>query len=211
MWLQVGKRYWTASLPDRCGAAEPHAARLARRGKRGDTAAMANGITPCDLPPGALLARYSEDRGPTYVDCFEVLAGGDHALGDYVAAFYTSWLFRLERWVLKTLAGWPSTDADVDALAAGTAAAFAAWRVEERRKDQLLLCDRTGRTRSWLMAKPVDGGGTRLWFGSAVLPRRAGDRSLGPLVTGPVPFHRLYSRALLRCAHRALQARPGTR
>jgi hypothetical protein len=125
-----------------------------------------------------------------------------------VTAFYTTWLFRLERWILRLAVARPSTDEQARQLARGERAAFAAWSVEARATDQLLMCDFTGRTRSWLMVAPAAGAsGTRLYFGSVVIPVRdpnTGETGLGP-VHGPlIGFHKIYSRMLLRAAARRL-------
>ena len=51
---------------------------------------------------------------------------------------------------------------------------FAAWHVENRSENEILMCDFRGRTRSWLMVAPVStvsDARTRLYFGSAVVPR----------------------------------------
>lgn len=94
------------------------------------------------------------------------------------------------------------------ALARGERDTFAAWRVEGRAPGELLLCDFTGRTRSWLMVVAPTGGAspTRLCFGSAVVPRRdgAGRARMGSLFTALLGFHKLYSRALLYAARRRL-------
>jgi hypothetical protein len=125
-----------------------------------------------------------------------------------VAAFYTTWLFRLERWILRLAVARPSTDEEAHQLARGEREAFAAWSVEARAPGQLLMCDFTGRTRSWLMVAPIAGTtGTRLCFGSVVVPVRdpkTGEMGLGP-VHGPlIGFHQLYSRLLLGAAARRL-------
>ncbi len=151
------------------------------------------------LPERALLARYL-DTG-AYTDCYSLSLECAVSQAEYVEAFYTSWIFKLERIILKWLAAKPSTDAEAKLLAAGTIHAFAAWTVEDRSPDQLLMCDFQGNTRSWFMTEPVgrEGGrATRLYFGSAVVPvHRAPFRAL-------LGFHKLYSRVLLRAAARRL-------
>ena len=107
--------------------------------------------------------------------------------------------------ILRLVVGKPSSDAQVLQLAAGAINTFAAWTVEARDDQQLLLSDYRGRTRSWLMAVPVAGTPatrTRLYFGSAVVPLRASDGSqhMGWLFHALLGFHRLYSRLLLRGA-----------
>lgn len=161
-------------------------------------------ITPQDLPAHALLARYSGEGG--YADCYTTTVPGQVSHAAFVEAFYTTRLFKLERWLLARL-GYASTDEHARQLAAGQRERFAAWTVEGRAPDQLLLCDAVGGTRSWLMVAPAEGGGTRLHFGSAVVPRQTarGQRPrMGFLFHALLGFHRWYSRALLRAACRKL-------
>ena len=124
----------------------------------------------------------------------------------YVAAFYTTWLFKLERWILQ-LVSKPSSDVEATRLARGEIERFAAWSVEGRAEDQMLLCDYTGRTRSWLSVRDASEGGaprTRLYFGSAVVPR-AGEARLGFPFDLLLDFHKAYSVALLRAARARLK------
>lgn len=163
-------------------------------------------IKASPLPDGALLARYQRDGAHT--DCYatEVAFAVGHA--DYVAAFYTTPLFKLERLILKWAVSRPSTDIQAAQLAAGSLDEFAAWRVEDRAPDQLLLTDLYGRTRSWLMVAPLADGGTRLYFGSAVVPRvdaRSGKAGLGFGFRALLGFHKLYSLALLAAARARLR------
>jgi hypothetical protein len=126
---------------------------------------------------------------------------------EYVEAFYTTSVFKLERAILGTVVSRPSTDAEARQLANGERATFAAWTEEARSPDQLLLADFSGRTRSWLMVVPSAAGGTLLYFGSAVVPMRnraSGRASLGPLFGTLLGFHKLYSRALLLSARSRL-------
>jgi hypothetical protein len=125
-----------------------------------------------------------------------------------VAAFYTTWLFRLERWILRLAVARPSTDEEAHELARGERDSFAAWSVETRAPDQLLLRDFTGRTLSWFMVAAIEGlPGTRLYFGSVVVPVRnpkTGETGLGPVHCLLLGFHKLYSRLLLGAAARRL-------
>jgi hypothetical protein len=163
------------------------------------------------VPQQALLQNLA--RAGAYVDCYEadITRAVTHA--EFVEAFYTTWLFRLERWILARFCAKPSSDADAALLADARADAFAAWTVEARAPDQVLLCDFTGRTRSWLMTVPTlagDVAGTQLLFGSAVVPARGtdGDRAgLGLIFAALLGFHKLYSRALLAAARARLQRR----
>ena len=168
-------------------------------------------IHSCELPADALLNRYS---GPgAFVDCYvaEIARAISHA--EFVEAFYTTAVFKLERLILRLLVSRPSTDAEAQQLAQRKRDSFAAWSVEARATNQLLLSDFTGRTKSWLMvAAPQNAGspGTRLFFGSAVVPAHsagAGRTSLGFVFTALLGFHKLYSRILLRSAVSRLSRR----
>lgn len=162
-------------------------------------------IQPLPLPPEALLARYAQSGA--YTDCYasDIAHAVTHAA--YVEAFYTSPIFKPESRLLAWFARKPSTDAQAHALATGQRDDFAAWKVEGRSADQLLLCDFTGRTRSWLMVAPT-ATGTRLYFGSAVVPlhdKATGRTRMGAGFAALLGFHRLYSRALLCAARRQLE------
>lgn len=156
------------------------------------------------LPDRALLQAYAERPG-CYTDCFSVTVPGQVTLADFVATFYCTPLFRLERRILRATSSVASPDAQAAAVALGTATEFSAWTVEARSPDQLLMCDMSGRTRSWFMIRP-DGAGTRLYFGSAVVPAAHSPpgAGLGWLFTALLGFHKLYSRALLGSARRRL-------
>lgn len=159
------------------------------------------GVLRCELPQGALLREYLQDG--MYADCYRTSVTGRVSHAEYVEAFYTTAVFRLERLLLGWFASRPSTDVDAAGLASGARDAFAAWRVESRDMDQVLLADFTGRTRSWLMVAAGEGGGTTLFFGSAVVParsRRTGEATLGVAFRFLLGLHKLYSRVLLRAA-----------
>jgi hypothetical protein len=155
------------------------------------------------LPADALLHRYS--GGGAYADCYFTDMARTVSHAEYVEAFYTTWVFKLERLILKWAVSRPSTDDQARQLAEGRRDAFAAWTVEARAADQLLLGDFSGRTKSWLMVAAASGGtaGTRLYFGSAVVPARESSRGrggLGLVFKALLGFHKLYSRILLRSA-----------
>ncbi len=171
-----------------------------------------------ELPPGALLRKYQ--NGEAYADCYVTQIARHVSHAEYVEAFYTTPLFKVERRLLAWVVSKPSTDAQAGQLACGTLDSFAAWSVEERCEDQLLMCDFQGRTRSWLMVVPAEGesaASTRLYFGSAVVPARAaraGARTpdLGLTFRLLLGFHKLYSRALLSSAKsRLMRQRPEQR
>ena len=154
------------------------------------------------------MLRTYRDSG-AYTDCYRIEIAHSVSHADFVEAFYTTWVFKLERLLLAWFVSKPSTDTQARALAQGTLDAFAAWTVEGRVVDQLLMCDFQGRTRSWLMsvAMPSDAG-TRLYFGSAVVPvhnGRSGQKTMGVVFSALLGFHTLYSRVLLSAAGSRLQ------
>jgi hypothetical protein len=159
--------------------------------------------TCISVPDASFLGAYT--RRGAYTDCYTVTVPGAVTLPEFVFAFYTTRLFKLERWLLAKALRLPSTDAQARELADGTATRFAAWRVEQRAADEILLD--AGQTRSWLNVEPRAGGApaTTLRFGSAVVPARPGGR-LGLAFHALLGFHRLYSRLLLRAACRRVLA-----
>ena len=163
-------------------------------------------VRRCALPEAALSQRYRASGA--YTDCFcaELPRPVTHA--QFVEAFYTTWLFKLERWILRVCVARPSTDGEARALARGERNSFAAWSVEARAPNQILLRDFTGRTCSWLMVTSAERPpGSRLYFGSVVIPMRhaaSGQTSLGPVHGKLLGFHAFYSRLLLRAAARRL-------
>ncbi|HYH42247.1 MAG TPA: hypothetical protein VD867_09705 [Burkholderiales bacterium] len=171
-------------------------------------------IKSCRLPADALLNRYLAFGA--YADCYvtEVARPVSHA--EFVEAFYTTAVFKLERLILRIFVSRPSTDAQAGELARGALSSFAAWSVEGRALNQVLLSDLSGRTRSWLMvaaSENPDFTGTRLYFGSAVVPGhspKTGRTSLGPIFSTLMGFHKLYSRVLLRAAGRRLSRKTAT-
>jgi hypothetical protein len=164
-------------------------------------------VAHCPIPDGALLGAYRGEAG--YADCYATDIDSAISIAQLVEAFYTTPVFKLERAILALAFSLPSTDAQAKALAIGSGDTFAAWRVERRAQDQLLLCPIGRRTRSWLMAAPCEAG-TRLYFGSAVVPAanaKAGRASLGFTYRALLGFHRLYSKILLGAARSRLAAR----
>lgn len=161
-------------------------------------------VKSCQIPNGALLNNYL--RKGTYTDCYVTDIRGPVSHAQYVTAFYTTRIFKLERLILKLAVSKPSSDTQVTQLANGSIDTFAAWHVEARGVNQLLLCDFVHRTRSWLMTDQVTGTGspcTRLYFGSAVVPvenPETGEFTPGMAYQALLGFHRLYSRILLRAA-----------
>lgn len=159
-------------------------------------------MTETPLPPGALLGRYEGAGG--YTDCLVATVPGHLTHAAFVEAFYTTPLFKLERLALSVLLARPSSDAEARRLATGEGSRFAAWTVEARDANQLLVCDFMAASRSWLMSVP-DEASTTLYFGTALVPLKGG-RRLGIGFRAMIPFHRRYARALLRAAVRRLKS-----
>ncbi len=159
-----------------------------------------------EIPQDSLLARYVASGA--YADCYVTELPTAVTRAQFVEAFYTTALFKVERLLLGLFLSRPSTDAQAKQLAEGQLSSFAAWSVESRAENQLVLG--TGRTRSWLMVTADSNAGssrTQLFFGSAVVPPRpssGGRGSMGPVFTALLGFHKLYSRALLASARARL-------
>jgi hypothetical protein len=155
-------------------------------------------IHQADLPHEAVLAEHASKGA--FADCYAVVLPCTVTQADYIEAFYTTSVFKVERWLIASFLSRPSTNAQARQLAQGSLSSFAAWSVEQRLANQLLLA--AGRTRSWLMANASPEAGapcTQLYFGSAVLPRRdgTGRAAMGWQFKALLGFHRLYSRILL--------------
>lgn len=161
-------------------------------------------IRACELPAGALLGEYKE--AGAYTDCYVAEVARQVSQAEYVEAFYTTAVFKLERLLLGWLVSRPSTDTQAQDLASGNVRSFAAWNVEGQSDDQLLLSDFQGRTRSWLMSAPVltgDSASTCLYFGSAVVTFARPPSGRAPMSFAfrvLLGFHKVYSRVLLRAA-----------
>lgn len=151
------------------------------------------------LPADALLERYRQSGH--FTDCRAVDVARSVSLGELIAAFYNSAAFRPERWLLGLVLGRGANAANVASLAAGTTERFAAWTVEARLPDQLLLCDFQSKTRSWLMVEPLLHG-TRLYFGSAVVTSHSSFDAF--VFRALLWFHAAYSQVLLRSAAKDL-------
>ncbi len=162
-------------------------------------------VAACELPTTALLAAYQ--REGVYTDCFAVTVAGHVDFTNYVEAFYTTPLFKIERWLLG-LFGYATSDQDARRLALGEVSRFSVWQVEARQPDQIMLNDKSGNTRSWFMIE-TKRGETTLYSGSAVVPAEGRSR-IGIGYRALTGFHCLYSRALLdAAANRLPSARAG--
>jgi hypothetical protein len=169
-------------------------------------------ITQEAAPEDALLKTYRggahPERWGRYGDCFSVRVDRAVSIADFVFAFYTSPVFRIERWMLRAFIGARSSDMGARALADGSATTFAAWYVADRSTTQLLMCDRFERTRSWFRVVALDAGGTLLQFGSAVAAGRDKGTEGAPQSRGfrvLLGFHVLYSQILLNAAKSSLK------
>jgi hypothetical protein len=148
-----------------------------------------------------MLSAYSLDGA--YADCYTTELASNVTFPEFVFAFYTTFLFKLERFILKWMVSKHSTDLQVKQLANGDLEKFAAWHVEDRKENELLMCDFLGHTRSWLMTVPVNNSRTRLYFGSAVVPIRnskMGKPAIGFGFQALLAFHKVYSVLLLYSA-----------
>jgi len=150
-------------------------------------------VRRCEVPAGALISRYV---GKGHVDAYAVSVRQSIALDTFIAAFFETPIFRLERRILA-LAGKASSAEQIRDLAEGTGERMAAWRVVDRVEGELLMeVDKTP-IRTWLA---VDG--TTLWFGSTVETDSSGRLPL--VMRALMPMHALYSRLLLVSARRRL-------
>src|SRR5688500_7969101 len=106
-------------------------------------------VQKCAVPVNTMLDKYSSDG--TYLDCYYTQIPGRVSFPEFIFAFYTTPLFKLERFILKLTVAKPSTDIQARQLADGSRNEFAAWKVENRKENEILMCDFRGHTRSWLM------------------------------------------------------------
>ena len=72
-------------------------------------------IRRCELPQGALLSKYQ--LGSAYADCYVTEVAGRVSHAEYVEAFYTTTLVKVERSLLSWLVSKPSTDLQARQLA----------------------------------------------------------------------------------------------
>ena len=164
-------------------------------------------IETCAVPADTFL--YSYCANGAYTDCYCTEIPIQITFPEYVFAFYTTPLFKLERWILTWSVSKPSTDMQASELADCQRETFAAWTVENRNEREMLMCDFQGRTRSWLSVIPMEHSRTRFYFGSAVVPMRSattGRASLGFIFQVLLGFHKIYSRLLLYSARSKLLA-----
>jgi hypothetical protein len=156
------------------------------------------------LHAGTFIAEQAELTG-YYTDCYGIELGHAITLPEFINAFYTTPLFRLERLILALTPKGRMKDADVTALSSGESDNMSVWKVEGRRDSEILLS--AGRTKTWLMVVPSPNG-SLLFFGSVVVPeppkRDGGTPRLGPVFDSLLSAHRVYSRLLLGSAAQRL-------
>jgi hypothetical protein len=159
------------------------------------------------LPGEALLGVYK--RSGAYTDCYSTEIAGAVTYAQFITALFTTPVFKLERLILQLAVSKPSSDAEVNLLAEGETDTFAAWSVENRGENQLLMCDFQGRTRLWLMIEPVESSNrTRLYLGSALVPfknTKTGVSSFGLTFYALNWVHKIYSVVLLLSAKSRLK------
>ncbi len=161
-------------------------------------------VEKCPVPANTMLGKYSSVTG-AYVDCYMTEISCRATFPEFTFAFYTTPLFKLERLILKMTVSKPSTDTEARQLADGNIENFAAWTVESRRENEILMCDFLGRTRSWFMVKD-NGAQSQMYFGSAVVPK-AGKTSLEFGYRALLGFHQIYSVLLLYFARSRIASR----
>ena len=165
-------------------------------------------IEKCAVHPQTLLSKYSLDG--MYTDTYRTEIQGHIPFTAYVFSFYTTTLFKVEAFILAHTVKRLSNDNQARELADGERNEFAAWRVEGRNENELLMCDMSGRTRSWFMVHHLgseDNKRTQLYFGSAVVPKenpKTGESSLGFVFQALLGFHKIYSILLLYFAKQKL-------
>jgi len=152
-------------------------------------------------PENTFLKKYLIDGN--YVDCYVTTIDKQISFPEFVFAFYTTWLFKTEAFILTYTVRKPSSDLEAKKLANAEIDKFAAWTVEDRNENQILMCDFVGRTRSWFMVEKA-GVKTKLYFGSAVVPKKRGE-GLGFIFIILLGFHQIYSILLLWFAKSKLQ------
>jgi Protein of unknown function (DUF2867) len=162
---------------------------------------------PTPIPDASFLGAYAK-RG-AYTDCYAISVPGRVALPQLIEAFYTTPLFKLERWVLSALLKLPSTDYQAKQVAFAESDRFAAWKVEQRAEREILLD--AGQTRLWLsvVVEASPKPATTLLFGSAVVPLRPNGK-FGLVFHALLGFHQLYSKLLLSATARRIASTPRT-
>lgn len=171
-----------------------------------------NRVVEQGVPEGSLLQQCANRPG-TYADAFFADVKGAPSLQDYIEAIFDSPVFRMERIVLAITVLKPAFRKDVEALAMGEGDRLAGWKTEQRTSNELLMAVENGQVRTWLKVEAMPAGVSRVWFGSAVVPKHRTDgkqEGLGLAFRLMLRVHKFYSRVLLRSATRRLWAHAGS-
>jgi hypothetical protein len=150
-------------------------------------------IEKCSASKNTFLEKYLIDGN--YVDCYSTTIDKQISFTEFIFAFYTTWLFKVEAFILKYTVRKPSSDIEAKKLSNAEIDKFAAWTVENRNEKELLMCDFVSRTRSCFMVEQLEDK-TKLYFGSAVVPKKRG-AGLGFIFIILLGFHQVYSILLL--------------
>ena len=150
-------------------------------------------VEKCSPPKDTFLENYLINGN--YVDCYVTTIDKQISFSEFVFAFYTTWLFKVEAFILTYTVRKPSSDVEAKKLSNAEIDKFAAWTVEARSEKELLMCDFVSRTRSWFMLEQLEDK-TKLYFGSAVVPKKRGE-GLGFIFNLLLGFHQIYSVLLL--------------
>ena len=161
-------------------------------------------IKKCLPPENTFLEKYLIDGN--YVDCYVTTVDRQISFPKYIFAFYTTWLFKVEQFILTYTVRKPSSDVEARKLANAEIDKFAAWTVEARNENEILMCDFMSRTRSWLMVEN-DEAKKKLYFGSAVVPKK-GSVNLDFGFRALLGFHQIYSVLLLYFAKSRIAHQP---
>lgn len=151
------------------------------------------------------------DNANNYCDCFSSTIDCAVDLEQFVYAFYTTRVFRLERKILALTLKLPATNEQAKLLASGESDNYSFWTVEKRRPSELLLLTNNRHTGSWFMVRDdmeASQSRTELLFGSVVF---LGSQKTNLLFSIVLVFHKVYSRILLASAARRtvrLRAKP---
>lgn len=149
------------------------------------------------VPENSLLDIYKQ-KGD-FTDCYMITLPTAVSLPQFIEAFYTTRLFKLERWILATFLNYQASDEQATQLSLSNISLFSAWQVEKRLINEIILS--AWQTRSWLCVAPQQNNtaSTQLYFGSAVVSAQSTGK-VNPLFHLLGGFHKLYSKLLLRAA-----------
>lgn len=158
-------------------------------------------LSQVPVPNISLLAAYQKKQA--FTDCYATTVPIPVTLTQFIEAFYTTPLFKVERWLLAKVLNIPSSDQQALMLAQSNSVEFSAWQVESRTSNEIILT--AWQTRSWLCVKQEENAAasTTLYFGSVVISTRP-DGKFGLAFHMLGSFHRLYSKLLLFAAAKRL-------